>query len=127
MVLRLCSMLELPESRMNPPSEKTLSKDTATSHAKAETAPARAEGRPIISADSPIFKDVHVQLNAALGNADLSVQDILALKAGSVVKLDAKLNDLVELWLNDSLIARGEIVAVDGSFAVRIVEIAQLS
>jgi flagellar motor switch protein FliN len=87
----------------------------------------RPDGRPVISVDSPIFKDVNVVLNAALGRAELSVQDILALKTGSVVRLEAKLNDLVELRLNDALIARGEIVAVDGSFAVRIVEIAQLS
>jgi flagellar motor switch protein FliN len=85
------------------------------------------EGRPVISVDSPIFKDVNVVLKAALGRADLSVQEVLALRSGSVVKLDAKLNDLVELRLNDAMIARGEIVAVDGSFAVRIVEIAQLS
>lgn len=86
-----------------------------------------AAGRPVISVDSPIFKDVNVVLNAALGRAELTVQDILALKSGSVVKLEAKLNDLVELRLNDALIARGEIVAVDGSFAVRIVDIAQVS
>jgi flagellar motor switch protein FliN/FliY len=112
---------------MTSPSEKGLAKDIVAGRTKPEASPARGEGRPIISPDSPIFKDVHVVLNAALGKAELSVQDILALKSGSVVRLDAKLNDLVELWLNDSLIARGEIVAVEDSFAVRIVEIAQLS
>ena len=111
---------------MTSPSEKALSKDVTAGKARAEASASRPAGRPIISPDSPIFKDVHVVLNAALGSAELSVQDILALKSGSVVKLDAKLNDLVELWLNDSLVARGEIVAVEGSFAVRIVEIAQL-
>ena len=112
---------------MTPPSEKFLSKDVAPAKPKPETSSTRAEGRPLISANSPIFKDVHVVLDATLGNADLSVQEVLALKSGSIVKLDAKLNDLVELWLNDSLIARGEIVAVDGSFGVRIIEIAQIS
>ncbi len=111
---------------MNSPSEKALSKDVTAGKSRAEPPAARPAGRSIISPDSPIFKDVHVVLNAALGSAEVSVQDMLALKSGSIVKLDAKLNDLVELWLNDSLVARGEIVAVEGSFAVRIVEIAQL-
>lgn len=83
-------------------------------------------GRPVISADSPIFKDARVVLNAALGEAELSVQDLLALKSGSIVELNTGLNDLVELRLNGSRVARGEIVAVDGCFAIRIIEIAQL-
>jgi flagellar motor switch protein FliN len=101
--------------------------DTGAAKPQANGTQTRLEGRPVISVDSPIFKDVNVVLNAALGRADLSVQEVLALRAGSVVRLDARLNDLVELRLNDALVARGEIVAVDGSFAVRIVEIAQLS
>ncbi|MBP2161168.1 MULTISPECIES: FliM/FliN family flagellar motor switch protein [Asticcacaulis] len=102
-------------------------KGAAAANAQADGTSQRQEGRPIIAVDSPIFKDVNVVLNAALGRAELSVQEILALRSGSVVRLEAKLNDLVELRLNDALIARGEIVAVDGSFAIRIVEIAQLS
>jgi flagellar motor switch protein FliN/FliY len=96
--------------------------ENSASKTKGET----ASGRPIISADSPIFKDARVVLNAALGQAELSVQEILALKAGSVVELDTQLNGMVELWLNGAQVARGEIVAVEGHFGVRIVEIAQL-
>lgn len=109
---------------MNSRSENTTPKDAA---GKADAVPARRDGRSAVSVDSPIFKDVQVTLHAALGRAELSVQDILALKSGSVVKLGAKLNDLAELRLNEALVARGEIVAVDGSFAIKIVEIAQLS
>jgi len=104
----------------------TRSENSTTSKGKGDAASARPTGRPIISADSPIFKDARVVLDAALGQAELSVQDILALKAGSVVELDTKLNGLVELRLNGAQVARGEIVAVNGSFGVRIVEIAQL-
>ena len=106
--------------------ENIPSKDATGGRTKGEPA-ARKDARPVIAVDSPIFKDVRVTLDAALGRAELSVHDMLALKSGSVVKLDAQLNDLVELRLNDSLVARGEIVTVDGNFAVRIVEIAQLT
>ncbi|WP_443751380.1 FliM/FliN family flagellar motor switch protein [Asticcacaulis solisilvae] len=87
---------------------------------------ARSDSRSVISTDSPIFKDARVVLNAALGQAELSVQEILALKVGSIVELDTRLNGTVDLWLNGSQVARGEIVAVDGNFGVRIVEIAHL-
>ena len=110
---------------MNTRSENP-SKSASASKGRSDAVSAGVEGRPVISADSPIFKDARVVLNAALGHAELSVQDILALKSGSIVELNTGLNDLVELSLNGSRIARGEIVAVEGCFAVRLVEIAQL-
>ncbi len=82
------------------------------------------KGAPLAPLDSAIFKDVDVVLAVRLGELMLTVHDLLALKAGSVVKLDAKLNDLVELRLSDSVVARGEIVAVGDNFGIRIVDIA---
>jgi flagellar motor switch protein FliN/FliY len=79
---------------------------------------------PLLSLNSIIFKDVVVGIRARLGQTTLSVQDLLALKPGSVVTLESKLNDLVELRLNDSVVARGEIVAVGDNFGVRIVDVA---
>jgi flagellar motor switch protein FliN/FliY len=84
----------------------------------------KPEGPPLVSVDSAIFQDVNVALQARLGEATLSVAEVLALRAGSVVTLDLKMSDLIELRLNQSLVARGEIVAVDDHFGVRIVEIA---
>lgn len=112
---------------MDTQSEGPHPKEAPGSRTKGEAASVRREARVVISPESPIFKDVRVTLDAALGRAELSVHDLLALKSGSVVRLDAQLNDLVELRLNDSLVARGEIVAVDSQFGVRIVEIAQLT
>ena len=90
---------------------------------KAET-PVDLKGPPLVSLDSAIFKDVNVDLKARLGEVTLTVEDLLQLRAGSVVTLAAKLNDLVELRLNDSVVARGEIVAVGDHFGVRIVDVA---
>lgn len=86
---------------------------------------AEPTGKPLLSIESAILKDVPVALQARLGEATLTIEELLALRAGSVVKLDLKINDLVELRLNNALVARGEIVAVDDSFGVRIVEIVQ--
>jgi flagellar motor switch protein FliN/FliY len=81
-------------------------------------------GASLVSLNSAIFKDVNVTLKARLGELTLTVAELLALKSGSVVKLDAGLNDLVELRLNQTVVARGELVAVGDHFGLRIVEIA---
>lgn len=84
------------------------------------------DAAPLVDIGSDILKDVQVALQADLGGAELSVQELMELKAGSVVKLDLQLNDLVELKLKGSLIARGEIVAVGDHFGIRIVEIGKI-
>lgn len=81
-------------------------------------------GKPLLPPDSPLLRDLSVTLEARLGGAVMPVGDLLALKAGSVLSLETRLNEPVELYLNDSLVGRGEIVAVDDRFGVRIVEIA---
>ena len=74
--------------------------------------------------NNDLLRGVQVSLEARLGNATLTVEQMMALKAGSIVSLDTGLGDQVELYLNGSLVARCEIVAVGDKFGVRIVEIA---
>lgn len=81
-------------------------------------------GTPLLSADSPLLGDVAVTLHARLGSVDMTLADLLALRPGSVLELTTKLSEPVELYLNDALVALGEIVAVDDRFGIRIVEIA---
>ncbi len=96
---------------------------TSPASSSATPAPAPA-GPPLLSLDSAVFSGVNVQLDARLGSASLTVEALLALRAGAVLTLDSQLNSLVELHLNGALVGRGEIVAVDDRFGVRIVEIA---
>ena len=90
-----------------------------------EAANTAGETAGLLSIESPILKDVPVRLSARLGQAEMSLQELLALKGGSVVKLDLKMNEPVELRLNDAVVAYGEIVAVDDNFGVRILEVAK--
>jgi len=99
-----------------PPQSKSASKVTP--------APADANAQPLLSIDSAIFRDIKVTLRVKLGEVTLPVDELLALKSGSTLKLDRLMSELVELHLNDALVARGEIVAVDDNFGVRIIEIA---
>jgi flagellar motor switch protein FliN/FliY len=77
--------------------------------------------------DGELLKSVRVSLEVRLGEAPMTVDEVLALKAGAVVTLDAGLADPIELYLNDTLVARGEIVAVGDKYGIRIVEIAPVS
>ena len=81
---------------------------------------------PLLSIESAIVKNVRVSLHARLGKVEMSLEELLALEAGSVLTLDLRMNELVELTLNDEPVARGEIVAVDDNFGIRIVEIAEI-
>ncbi|MEP9403185.1 FliM/FliN family flagellar motor C-terminal domain-containing protein [Sphingomonas silueang] len=80
------------------------------------TAPARIDPR--------LIDTVPLELEAVLGRATMTVGELAALKADGIVPLDAPLNRQVELRLNGVAVARGELVAVEDRFAVRIGEIA---
>lgn len=74
--------------------------------------------------NSDLFRGVKVSLEVRLGESPMTIEEIMALKSESVVTLDSSLADHVELYLNGTLVARGEIVAVGDKYGVRIVEIA---
>ncbi|MDB5441400.1 MAG: flagellar motor switch protein FliN [Caulobacteraceae bacterium] len=99
--------------------------ETPAEAQKSEAAPKEDTPAPI-SIEAAIFKDVQVAIEARLGATTLTIEEILALRSGAIVKLDLKMNELIDLRLNGSVVARGEIVAVDDNFGVRIVEVAQL-
>jgi len=69
------------------------------------------------------LRDVELQARLELGRAMLPVRDLLALGPGAVVELDRRVGDPVDLFVNDRLVARGEIVVAGGSFALRVTEV----
>ena len=66
---------------------------------------------------------VPLHLTVELGSCKMPVAEILKLGTGSIVELDRAANAPVELLVNNRPIARGEIVAVDESFGLRITEL----
>jgi flagellar motor switch protein FliN/FliY len=80
-----------------------------------------AEVKPAAGLD--FLGDVNVQVRIELGRTRLSVQDILKLGSGSVVPLESLTTDPVDVFVNDRLVARGEVLVVDDNFAVRITEV----
>lgn len=67
--------------------------------------------------------DISLDLTIELGRAVLNVKDILNLKEGSVVELNKLAGDAVDIYVNNKLIAHGEVVVIDDNFGVRVTDI----
>jgi len=77
------------------------------------------------AANLDVLMNVALQVTAELGKARMSVAEVLKLGSGAIVELDRLAGGPVDLLVNDKLIARGEVVAVDDNFGVRITELVQ--
>src|SRR5579859_262739 len=67
--------------------------------------------------------DVGVQVRVELGSSTMNVQDVLKLGSGSIVGLNSMIGDPVNVFVNDRLVARGEVLVVRDNLAVRITEV----
>ena len=75
------------------------------------------------AADLSTVFDVPVNISAVLGKAHMSVAQLLKLNAGSVLELDRKVGEAIDIFVNNRLIARGEVVVVDDRLGVTMTEI----
>ncbi len=71
---------------------------------------------------SPVF-DVPVNISAVLGRATMSVAQLLQLSSGSILELDRKVGEAIDIYVNNRLVARGEVVIVDERLGVTMTEI----
>jgi flagellar motor switch protein FliN len=71
-----------------------------------------------------LLQDVDVRLSVELGCTEMKLRDVLALGEESIVMLDRLTDELLDVLVNGKAIAKGEIVAQDGRFGLRIVELA---
>ncbi len=67
--------------------------------------------------------DIPVQLSAVLGKATMQVAQLLKLGRGAVVELDRKVGEAIDIYVNDRLVARGEVVVVEERLGVTMTEI----
>lgn len=70
-----------------------------------------------------IVLDVKVKVTVQLGSCLLPMRDVLELTAGSVVQLTQHASDPVGLYVNDKLVAYGEVVVVEDNFGIKITEL----
>ena len=99
-------------------SELKLDEFAAGEGALAET----SEEAKIATDLAPVF-DVPVNISAVLGLASMSVAQLLQLGQGSVLELDRKVGEAIDIYVNNRLVARGEVVIVDERLGVTMTEI----
>ena len=71
-----------------------------------------------------LLRNVDVCLSVELGRSNMKLKDVLALGEDSVVQLDRLTDELLDVYVNGNAIAKGEIIAQGGRFALKIVELA---
>lgn len=71
---------------------------------------------------APVY-DVPVHISAVLGKTQLDVSSLLRLERGSILELDRKIGEAIDIYVNNRLVARGEVVIVDDRLGVTMTEI----
>jgi flagellar motor switch protein FliN len=71
---------------------------------------------------APVY-DVPVNIQAVLGRSSMEVSSLLRLSRGSVIELDRKVGEAIDIYVNNRLVARGEVVVVDERLGVTMTEI----
>ncbi len=67
--------------------------------------------------------DIPVQVSAVLGKSRMQVSNLMKLSRGTVVELDRKVGEAIDIYVNNRLVARGEVVVVDDRLGVTMTEI----
>ncbi len=67
--------------------------------------------------------DIPVKVSAVLGKATMEVNELLKLGRGAIIELDRKVGEAVDIYVNDRLVARGEVVVVEDQLGITMTEI----
>ena len=70
-----------------------------------------------------MLADVPLRLSVEVGSTSLRLSELLDLAEGSVVELDRQANELLDILVNGTLLAKGEVVTVNGRFGIRVVDV----
>lgn len=84
--------------------------------------PAPQRSNPVSGSNIDLLMDVSMRVTVELGRTRMKLAQILELQHGSVIELDRLAGDPVDVFVNDRMVARGEVVVVDDKFGVRITE-----
>ncbi len=109
-----------PNSTQGPNASEPLDLNR-TENAPATVNPSSLQKEAMLNA----INQVPVRVSAVLGKARIDVASLMTLSEGAIVELDRKVGEPIDIYANDRLIARGELVLVDGALGVTLTEIAQ--
>lgn len=112
-------------ARQDVVSKAAASKEAALKEAALNDSASKDFGRERMNRmlDPAVLGSLTIDVVAQLGRGTMTIDELAHLEAGEVVRLDTPLNGVIDLTLNGALVARGEIVAVDDQFGIRVTEI----
>jgi flagellar motor switch protein FliN len=88
-------------------------------------APTVSDSQPVISPGIELLLDVELDASLRFGCREMPLGEILDLGPGDVVQLDRHIADPVDLIVGDKVVARGEVVLINGNFGLRVTEVAE--
>ncbi|WP_428631831.1 flagellar motor switch protein FliN [Sphingopyxis sp.] len=92
----------------------------------APTAPRtdRRDNKNIAAAPNfDLLAGVSLRVSVEVGSTSMTLAELLAIDEGSVIELDRAATDLLDIYANGTLIAKGEIVSVDGRYGIQVAEV----
>jgi flagellar motor switch protein FliN/FliY len=85
--------------------------------------PGTSKSEPDDVSNLALLMDVQLPVSIRFGQTEMTLEEVVKLGVGSVIELNSGIDQPVELVVNDRILARGEIVNVDGFYGIRITEI----
>lgn len=100
--------------------------DMRPRQSEAQSAPPTAASEPAsVKHGFELLLDVELEASLRFGSREMPLGEILDLGPGDVVQLDRTVSDPVDLLVGDKIVARGEVVLVNGNFGLRVTEVAE--
>ncbi len=96
--------------------------DTSLNNDEAEQVAAPEAGEDV-NGNLAVLMDVQLPVSIRFGETEMVLEEIVKLGVGSVIELNSGMDQPVELVVNNRILARGEVVTVDGFYGIRITEI----
>jgi flagellar motor switch protein FliN/FliY len=84
---------------------------------------AQASGPGAFQANMNLLAGISLRMSVEVGSASLTFAELLELGEGQVVELDRQVNDLLDILVNGTLVAKGEIVDISGRYGIRVVDV----
>jgi flagellar motor switch protein FliN/FliY len=81
-------------------------------------------GQPVLGNNPALLDSVKVRLSVVVGQAETTLGELMSLKESAVLKIDRHIEHPVDVIINGAIVARGQLVAVDDNFGIRITEVA---
>lgn len=82
---------------------------------------------PTSTSDLEAVYNIPVKVSAILGKANMTVSQLMKLNKGAIIELDRKVGEAIDIYVNNNLVARGEVVVVDEKLGITMTEIVKAS